>query len=176
MQERKIIQVGFVVRDLDRALADFSRILGAGPWEIYRYSPPEMTNITYRGKSSDWSADIAFAWLGDRQLEIIMPLTGPNIYEEFLAKKGDGIHHVKEWVEDPVATVEEYAKKGIGVTLIAPGGPMLLVRNEMYRFRRPDPMSMHLGSVCGGGKMVHGSGSTPTWMEPRPTSPSNPAA
>jgi len=115
MQERKIIQVGFVVRDLNRALREFTRVYSAGPWDIYRYSPPEMTNITYRGKPSDWSADVAFTWLGDRQLEIIQPLSGQNIYEEFLAKKGEGLHHIKEWVEDPLATVEEYAKKGIAV-------------------------------------------------------------
>ena len=115
MQERKIIQIGFVVRDLDRTLKEFQRVMGVGPWEIYHYGPPEMTNITYRGKPSDWSADIAFSWVGDCQLEVIMPLKGPNIYEEFLAKKGDGIHHFKEWVEDPLATVKEYAEKGIAV-------------------------------------------------------------
>jgi hypothetical protein len=26
--------------------------------------------------------------------EIVQPLTGPNIYEEFLDRHGEGIHHV----------------------------------------------------------------------------------
>jgi len=114
-EERKIIQIGIVVRDLDRAVREYHRVLDTGPWDIYLYAPPEMTNVTYRGKPADWSAMIAFTWVGDRQIEIIQPIKGPNIYEEFLAKKGDGIHHFKEWVPDPLATVEEYAKKGIGV-------------------------------------------------------------
>jgi catechol 2,3-dioxygenase-like lactoylglutathione lyase family enzyme len=134
MQERKIIQIGFVVRDLDRSLEGFHKVLGAGSWDIYRYEPPEMTNITYRGKPADWSADVAFCWVGDRQIEVIMPLKGPNIYEEFLARKGDGIHHIKEWVEDPRATVEEYAKKGIGVIQSGTfcGGDFFYLDTEAY--------------------------------------------
>jgi methylmalonyl-CoA/ethylmalonyl-CoA epimerase len=113
MSERKIIQVGIVVRDLDRAVEQYCTVYGAGPWSIYTYGPPEMRNGTYRGNPSDWSACIAFTWLGDRQLEIIQPLKGPNIYYEFLEKKGEGLHHIKEWVEDPDKTVKEYAQKGV---------------------------------------------------------------
>jgi methylmalonyl-CoA/ethylmalonyl-CoA epimerase len=115
MSERKIIQVGIVVRDLDRAVANYYSVYGAGPWSIYTYGPPEMKNATYRGKPSDWSALIAFTWVGDRQLEIIQPLKGPNIYEEFLEKKGDGIHHIKEWVDDPLKTIEEYRNRGVAM-------------------------------------------------------------
>jgi len=113
MSERKIIQVGIVVRDLDRAVEQYCAVYGAGPWSIYTYGPPEMKNCTYRGMPSDWSAIIAFSWLGDRQLEIIQPLKGPNIYYEFLEKKGEGLHHIKEWVDDPEKTVQEYAQRGV---------------------------------------------------------------
>jgi methylmalonyl-CoA/ethylmalonyl-CoA epimerase len=115
MSERKIIQVGIVVRDLDEAVKKYYELYGAGPWSIYTYGPPEMKKGTYRGKPSDWSALIAFTWLGDRQLEIIQPLKGPNIYYEFLEKKGEGLHHIKEWVDDPEQTVEEYRRKSIAM-------------------------------------------------------------
>lgn len=115
MSERKIIQVGIVVEDLDRAVKQYYDIYGAGPWKIYTYGPPEMKNGTYKGKPSDWSALIAFTWLGDRQLELIQPFQGPNIYSDFLEKKGEGLHHIKEWVDDPLTTIEEYQKKGISV-------------------------------------------------------------
>ena len=115
MVERKIIQVGIVVKDLDKAVKQYYEIFGAGPWNIYTYGPPEMKNGVYRGQPSDWSALIAFTWLGDRQLELIQPLKGPNIYYEFLEKKGEGLHHIKEWVDDCQKTLEEYQKKGIPV-------------------------------------------------------------
>jgi hypothetical protein len=113
MSERKIIQVGIVVNDIDRAVRHYQDIFDAGPWDIYMYGPPEMKNGTYRGKPSDWSALIGFSWVGDRQLEIIQPLEGPNIYQEFLEKKGDGLHHIKEWVDDCQKSIEEYRRKGI---------------------------------------------------------------
>jgi len=115
MLERKIIQIGIVVKDLDQAVKQYYEIFNAGPWDIYRYGPPEMKNITYRGKPAEWSAMIAFTWVGDRQLEIIQPLTGPNIYEEFLETRGEGLHHIKEWVDDCQRVIDEYAKKGISV-------------------------------------------------------------
>jgi methylmalonyl-CoA/ethylmalonyl-CoA epimerase len=115
MKERKLIQIGIVVRDLDKALKSYHEIFNAGPWDIYTFGPPEMKNGTYRGKPSDWSALIGLAWIGDRQLEIVQPLQGPNIYYEFLEKKGEGLHHIKEWVDDPKKTIEAYKKKGISV-------------------------------------------------------------
>ncbi len=115
MTERKIIQVGIVVQDLERAVKQYYDIYGAGPWDIYTYAPPEMKNGTYRGKPSDWSSIIAFTWVGDRQLELIQPLNGPNIYSDFLDKHGEGLHHLKEWVDDCERVIGEYRKKGISV-------------------------------------------------------------
>ncbi len=74
-----------------------------------------MKNGTYRGKPSDWSSIIAFTWVGDRQLELIQPLNGPNIYSDFLDKHGEGLHHLKEWVDDCERVIGEYRKKGISV-------------------------------------------------------------
>ncbi len=37
------------------------------------------------------------------------------MYTRFIEKKGEGIHHIKEWVDDCAATLEQYRKKGIGV-------------------------------------------------------------
>jgi hypothetical protein len=115
MTERKIIQIGVVVRDLERAVKQYYEVYGAGPWDIYTYAPPEMLNGTYRGKPSDWSSRIAFAWVGDRQLELIQPLKGPNIYSDFIERHGEGLHHLKEWVEDCDRVIDEYRKKGIFV-------------------------------------------------------------
>jgi hypothetical protein len=52
------------------------------------------------------------------QLEIIQPVHGPTIYEDFLARKGEGLHHIKEQIPDGElgAAVADYQKKGIKVT------------------------------------------------------------
>jgi hypothetical protein len=113
MPKRQIIQVGIVVRDLYKSLKQYTEILDTGPWSIYTYAPPEMTNCTYRGEPSDWSSRVAFTRIGDTQLEIIQPLNTLNIYHEFLEKKGEGMHHIKEWVDDLQETIEQYRKKGV---------------------------------------------------------------
>lgn len=115
MKERQIIQIGIVVKDLDKAVKQYYEILGAGPWDIYEYGPPEMKEVTYRGNPAEWSALIGFAWVGDRQLELIQPLKGPNIYYEHLEKKGEGLHHIKERVDDCQKVIEEYRQKGVSV-------------------------------------------------------------
>jgi 4-hydroxyphenylpyruvate dioxygenase-like putative hemolysin len=43
----------------------------------------------------------------------MQPLSGESVHTYFLEKKGEGIHHIKEWVDDCVETIEEYQKKGI---------------------------------------------------------------
>jgi methylmalonyl-CoA/ethylmalonyl-CoA epimerase len=115
MKERKIIQIGIVVKDMDKALKHYTEIFGAGPWDIYEFAPPDMREATYMGKPADWSALLALTWVGDRHLELIKPLKGPNVYYDFLEKKGEGLHHIKEWVDDCQKIIEEYKKKGIEV-------------------------------------------------------------
>jgi hypothetical protein len=115
MDERKFIQIGIVVRDLDKALVQFGKYLYKGPWDIYTFAPPEMTDLTYMGKPSDWSALLGLAWIGDRHIELIQPLKGPNTYYDHLEKKGEGLHHIKEWVKDCKSAIAEWAKKGVRV-------------------------------------------------------------
>lgn len=113
--ERKIIQIAQVVRDIDKTMKKYYEILGIGPWEVYTFAPPALRECMYRGKPSDATWALALTWVGDTQLELMQPLSGESVYTHFLAKKGEGIHHIKEWVDDCTATIEEYSKKGIRV-------------------------------------------------------------
>ena len=115
MAERKLIQIGIVVRDLDKALVDYAKYFYPGPWDIYEFAPPEMTETTYMGKPAEWSALIGMAWIGDRHFEIIQPLKGPNTYYDHLEKKGEGLHHIKEQVADCQAVIAQWAAKGVRV-------------------------------------------------------------
>ena len=71
MDEKKIIQIAVVVKDLEKALPHYGNIIFPGPWDIYDFAPPEMEDTTYMGKPVDWSARIAIAWVGDRHFEIV---------------------------------------------------------------------------------------------------------
>jgi len=52
------------------------------------------------------------------QLELIQPVHGPTTYEDHLSRKGEGLHHIKEYIPDEQteATLAFYRAKGIAVT------------------------------------------------------------
>ena len=56
-----ITQVGIVVRDIDRALEAYSRLLGVGPWRVYTYAPPKLTETRLRGVPVAFSMKLALA-------------------------------------------------------------------------------------------------------------------
>ena len=115
MEEKKIIQIAVVVRDLEKALAKYTRYFYPGPWDIYEFSPPEMTDTTYKGKPAEWSALIGMTWFGDRHFEIIQPLKGPNTYYDHLETKGEGLHHFKLWEKDCQSAIAAWERKGVSV-------------------------------------------------------------
>ncbi len=94
----RIDQVCVVVRDLETALARYWTNLGIGPWRVYTFSAPIVRDMTYRGRPADFAMRVAFAQVGSLMLELLQPLRGPSIYEEFLARCGEGLHHVGLYV------------------------------------------------------------------------------
>ncbi len=106
-------QIGLVVRDLDAAVAHFERVVGLGPFvrpEVH-YDP-----VFYRGEPSPGSSwEMAFASLGPIELEVIMPVTRPTIYHEFLDAAGEGLHHVGFDLQDFDAKLALCDRLGIKV-------------------------------------------------------------
>jgi catechol 2,3-dioxygenase-like lactoylglutathione lyase family enzyme len=107
-----IDQVGFVVRDLDRAMEAYWRV-GIGPWRVYSYSASRFTEATYRGRPADWSFRLALATVGGFTLELIQPVSGESLYSEYLAVNGEGgIQHLGLVVEDVDLVVEQARQAG----------------------------------------------------------------
>lgn len=87
------IQICVVTRDFRRTMEGLVRA-GIGPWRVYTFGPDTVTDLTFRGKPAKYSMKLCIAFSGSMMWEIVQPVTGPNIYDEFLAKHGEGIHHV----------------------------------------------------------------------------------
>lgn len=105
-------QVGIVVRDLERAMRDYWERFGIGPWRVYTYGPPLVKEMTYRGRRQDYRMRLAFTWVGSLMVELIQSLEGPNIYEEFLQERGEGLHHVLMYVDDLDAAIRDLEARG----------------------------------------------------------------
>ena len=115
----EIIQIGIVVRDLEKVVDSYWATLGIGPWQIVRMEPPILREVTLRGKPVEASMLAAIAKSGSIQLELIQPLEGLSIWKEFLAKRGEGLHHVQPLVQDPKVALA--ALKAMGVDVLMSG-------------------------------------------------------
>ncbi len=92
-------QICVVTRDLQRTMRGMVRV-GIGPWMVYTFSPDNVQEPTYRGQPANFSMKLALSFSGTMMWEIVQPLTGPNIYEEFLEKHEEGVHHVAFTLND----------------------------------------------------------------------------
>jgi methylmalonyl-CoA/ethylmalonyl-CoA epimerase len=89
-----IRQVAIVVHDLDATMAAYHRILGWGPWQVMDFTKAPHQDTTVRGVRTDYSMRTAVTEVGGIQFEIVEPGAGGSQYREFLATKGEGLHHL----------------------------------------------------------------------------------
>jgi 4-hydroxyphenylpyruvate dioxygenase-like putative hemolysin len=89
----QVLQVAVVVENLQRSMEQYWQTMGIGPWQVYTFQPPALTNPRVRGVETPYTMKLALAQVGAVQWELIEPLEGPSIYKEFLAQHGEGLHH-----------------------------------------------------------------------------------
>jgi len=112
----RLIQVGVVVKDLDKAVERLSS-LGIGPFTPMLL-PPDAEQW-FRGKPLDAKFKISGARLGEIVLELIQPVEGESPHQEFLDSKGEGIQHIAFAVDDLDREVAKLTKQGVSVLLSA---------------------------------------------------------
>jgi hypothetical protein len=106
------LQVGIVVRDLDEAMRVYYHEFGIGPWEVYEMNPSCVDDMTKDEKQEDYAMRVALAMVGKLQWELIEPVGENNIYAEFLAERGEGLHHLGLATDDYHETMRILRAKG----------------------------------------------------------------
>jgi methylmalonyl-CoA/ethylmalonyl-CoA epimerase len=104
-------QVGIVVRDLNGALERYAGLWGLTPWRLWTYGPDTVPDLGLRGEPASYEMNIAL-WGENPQIELIEPVRGPSIYEEWLEQQGEGLHHIGIYVPDLGAGLAEMARAG----------------------------------------------------------------
>lgn len=97
-----IDQVGYVVRDIDRAVEIYGGIFG----EFTRMDSATPGTL-YRGERSDVTLKMAFGRSGPIEIELIEWVSGKSPHKEMLDTRGEGVHHVRFRVDD----ISGYRKK-----------------------------------------------------------------
>jgi hypothetical protein len=106
------MQIGNVVRDLDAAVRRYVDDYGIGPWEVYQFKPDDVKDWREHGQPVESSTRIATAMVGRVQWELIQPLDDKSIFAQFLAAKGEGVHHIAVAAASFDETLAAEAKRG----------------------------------------------------------------
>ncbi|MDT5014451.1 MAG: hypothetical protein QOD39_611 [Mycobacterium sp.] len=112
-----IRQIGYVVNDLDVAIAGWLQI-GVGPWFVLRGVP---IRATYRDEPCETTLTLGWANSGEMQIELIHQEDDTaSIYTEFLRSNGPGYHQLAYWTENFEETMA--AVRDVGWTVAWLGG------------------------------------------------------
>ena len=106
------MQIALVVRDLEATMRTYVEEYGIGPWEIYEFNPDTVAEMVKDGAPAEYSFRLAVTMVGSVQWELIQPLDERSMYAEFLAAKGEGLHHVAVGVSDYAEALDALRAKG----------------------------------------------------------------
>lgn len=95
-------QVGFVVKDLEKAIEFYKPLFG----DFAVMDAPDM-EWDYRGKPEMSSLRLAFANSGDVEIELIEWISGGTPHKEFLDAGHEGMHHLRFVVDNVEEKVKE---------------------------------------------------------------------
>jgi hypothetical protein len=106
------MQVSLVVRDLDAALRTYVHEYGIGPWEVYEFNPETVSEMVKDSEPVECAWRLAVTMVGSVQWELIEPLDDKSMYAQFLATKGEGLHHVAVGVPNYAEALGTLREKG----------------------------------------------------------------
>ena len=109
--ERKINQIGIVVKDIPRAVDFYQRTFGITFQVIDR--PKETCQL--HGEESCFRMKTALGNIAGLQIELIQVLEGRTAHVEFMEAHGEGLHHFGIYVEDLESEIAACAKEGIDI-------------------------------------------------------------
>jgi len=101
----KIVQICFLVENIDRAIETWVAQTGAGPFFVKKNMHVE---VEYRGEPSFIEVSAAFGQGGDVQIELIeLHGTNPSVYLDSFPLGQAGFHHVAMFVDDVAKAIED---------------------------------------------------------------------
>lgn len=114
----RIIQMAWVVHDLERAMAAWTQTNGVGPFFVAPLR--ELVNeLTYRGRPvplPETKVRLALAQAGDIQVELVeQRCDTPTFYRELVPAGRAGLHHVAIIAKDYDREIAAYEERGFPV-------------------------------------------------------------
>lgn len=117
-------QLGFVVRDIRAAMDHWIDVMNVTPFLYMEKGNgwPAAPTI-YRGQEVEVRTRVAFAFMGDVEIELIEQVNdAPSPYRDFLAAGAEGLHHLGFWVPDAAAACRKVEAAGYSLDYEIPVG------------------------------------------------------
>ena len=113
LKNLKINQLGYVYKDIEKQAMIMENMSGVSKFTIF---DPVDVKINYRGENKTIKMKAGFGTLyDDTQIELLQPVEGDSIYNEFLNQGREGFHHILYIVDDLQAVIDKYKEAGIEV-------------------------------------------------------------
>ena len=106
-----IIQMAYIVEDIQDAMRTWSADLRVGPWFLLDHFTGDVP--IYRGAPSHADVSLAMGFAGHMQIELIQPNDdNPSVYRETREQRGWGFHHYGVASREFEADIAKYEAKG----------------------------------------------------------------
>ncbi len=104
-------QYGYVTRDLQAKKEWYTKYMGLGPWRELEWN---SDNARIEEVKGPFRFKIALAMMGNMEFELIEPVEGDLVYNEYLERNEyGGIHHMGVRVTDLDSMVKKFNDLGI---------------------------------------------------------------
>ena len=128
---RKIEHIGIAVKDMQAAIKIYSSLLG--------YAHYKTEQVASEGVNT------AFFTCGDSKIELLEATSNESAIAKFIAKKGEGVHHIAFAVDDIKKEVSRLEKEGFEV--LNPE-PKIGADNKWVVFLHPKSSNGVLVELC----------------------------
>src|SRR5262249_47537963 len=106
-----IMQVSYVVEDIEREMKRWTQELGIGPFFYLPRFP--VQDVVYRGNPAPVDIDVALAFSGSMCFELVRQNDrAPSIFRELIDSRGYGFHHWAVSTKDFDADLRHREKAG----------------------------------------------------------------
>jgi methylmalonyl-CoA/ethylmalonyl-CoA epimerase len=139
IQLTNLSHVGIAVRDAEATAVLLSKTWNIGQPEVFDYRPTADEMIS----GEPFGVRLVFIKFGPLTLELLQPLDDKSIWSEFIAEKGEGIHHIALGVSNYDEMVATFKAQGhpmlVGAVFngcrwcyfdTSPGGTVIEFREE----------------------------------------------
>ncbi|MDR2213268.1 MAG: VOC family protein [Pseudomonadales bacterium] len=109
-----IMQVCYIVPDLQQAIREYAEFLGIGPWNVAERMSPD--GMLYRGQPTNPDVTLAMSYSGQLNIELIQQRDDtPSVYRETQERRGYGFHHWGVASVDFDGDLARYQARGLEV-------------------------------------------------------------